>query len=82
MDTIYFVDFATHNYETDGWNFKQTKKFASLSEAKKEFHTILSTYIEYGKLDHVVAIIWDCYGNVVEREYWHKDITPEPNVEE
>ena len=77
MNTEYFVDFATHNGKSDSWNFKQTKKFEDLSAAKKEFHSILSTYIQYGDLDHVVAIIWDMYGNKVDSEFWQKEVEPE-----
>lgn len=73
-ETKYFVDFATHNAKSGGWNYKQTKMFTDLSSAKKEFHNVLSTYIQYGDLDHVVAIIWDMYGNKVDSEFWQKPV--------
>lgn len=72
METMYIVDWTSHNAKTGSWNFKQAKQFSDLDAAKKEFHNILATYIEYGDLDHVCAIIWDCYGNKVMSEYWHK----------
>ena len=79
METFYIVDFATHNSETDAYNFKQAKKFTDLASAKKEFHGILNTYIQYGKLDYVCVIIWDCYGNKIMSEYWQ---APEEEPEE
>lgn len=82
METMYYVDFTTHNGKTSGWNYKQTKQFASLDAAKKEFHNILSTYIEYGDLDLVTAVLWDSYGNMRMTEFWQKEQpAPEPNEE-
>lgn len=82
MNTIYLVEICQHNAETGFWNYKQTKVFENLEDAKKEFHSILGTFICYGNLDHVAAIIWDCYGNKITSEYWHKaEPAPEPEPE-
>lgn len=80
MGTKYIVDWTSHNGKTDAWNYKQAKQFDDLNTAKKEFHNILSTYIQYGDLDHVCAIIWDSYGNKIVSEYWSKP-APEPEPE-
>lgn len=77
MDTMYYVDFTTHNAKTSAWNYKQTKQFADLSAAKKEYHAALSTYILYGDLDFVCVVLWDMYGNMVDSEYWQKPSEPE-----
>ena len=76
MKTMYFVEICQHNGKTDAWNYKQTKAFDDISEARKEFHNQLSTYINYGDLDHVGVILWDSYTNVLAREYWQKEQVP------
>ena len=81
METKYFVDFCTHNGETDGWNFKQTEKFDDLDSAKKAYHGKLNTYIQYGKLDFVMVILYDSYGNKKMSEYWDIRVAPEPEPE-
>ena len=68
----FFVEFNTHNAKTDAWNFKQTKKFTDYDSAKKEFFTALSTYIQYGDLDHVSVVLFDSFGNMLNHEYWDK----------
>ena len=78
-ETMYYVDFTTHNAESGAWNFKQTKQYADLSTARKEYHNALSTYIEYGKLDFVCVVLWDMYGNMIDSEYWQK--AEEPSAE-
>lgn len=78
METKYFVDWCSHNKESDAWNYKQTKMFDSIDTAKKEFHNILATYIEYGKLDFVTAVLYDCYGRMVMSECWDVRVAPEP----
>ena len=82
METMYYVDFTTHNGKSGGWNFKQTKQFSDLSTARKEFHNVLSTYIQYGDLDFVCAVLWDMYGNMKDSEYWQKPVEPEPEPNE
>lgn len=78
-DRKFFVEFNTHNGDTDAWNYKQTKIFDDEDAARKEFHNIMATYIEYGKLDHVGAIMFDSFENVIDKEYWEKP--EEPNEE-
>ena len=77
----FFVEFNTHNGKTDAWNFKQTKKFDTYDTARKEFHNILSTYIEYGDLDHVGVILFDSFANTMDHEYWDKPEEPGPEPE-
>lgn len=79
METKYFVDWCSHNGETAAWNFKQTKMFDDISSAKKEFHNVLATYIEYGKLDFVTAVLYDSYGRMIMSECWDVRVAPEPN---
>lgn len=81
MANKYFVELNTHNAKTDAWNYKQTKAFDDLDAAKKEFHNIFSTYINYGDLDHVGAIIWDAFARVLMTDYWHKPQAPEETEE-
>ena len=71
------VETCTHNAKTGGYNYKQTKIFNNYDEADKEFCNIFATYINYGDLDKVSAIIWDEDGNTLEHKSWHKT-EPEP----
>ena len=76
----YFVEFNTHNEMSDAWNYKQTKMFDDFDAARKEFHNIMATYIEYGNLDHVSTVLFDSFGNMLDHEYWDKpQPEPEPN---
>jgi len=68
----YFVERLLHNGEKDAWDYKATKKFDDIDSAKKEFHNVLSTYINYGTLDFVSVILVDKYMNVIDKEYWEK----------
>lgn len=79
-DRRFFVEFNTHNAKTGGWNYKQTKIFDSESTARKEFYNVMSTYIEYGDVDHVGAIMFDSFCNVLDHDYWDKP-EPEPSEE-
>ena len=79
MERQFFVEFNTHNKKTDAWNYKQTKKFEDYDSAKKEYHNLLSTYIQYGDLDHVCVILFDSFGNMLNHEYWD---APVENSEE
>lgn len=81
VERKFFVEFNTHNSETDAWNFKQTKKFDDYDTARKEFYNIMSTYIQYGKLDHVCAVLFDSFGNMLDASYWDAPVEPEPNEE-
>ena len=74
----YFVEVCQHNAKSDAWNYKQTKAFDDLDSAKKEFHNVFATYINYGDLDHVGAILWDAYARVIMADYWQK---PAPEEE-
>ena len=76
----FFVEYNTHNSETDAWNYKQTKMFGNYDTARKEFYNILATYIEYNKLDHVGVILFDSFANPLLNEYWDAP-EPEPNTE-
>jgi hypothetical protein len=78
MEIKYFVDWVSHNSDTQGWNFKQTKMFDDLSAAKKEFHNVLGTYIAYGKLDLLTAVLYDSYGRMIMSECWDVRVAPEP----
>lgn len=80
METKYIVDWTSHNGDTGAWNFKQAKQFDNLSDAKKEYHNTLGTYIGYGKLDYVCVVLWDNYGNMIMSEYW--DVRPQPTPPE
>lgn len=84
METKYFVDFQTHNAQTGGWNYKQTKIFTDKDAAIKEYHNILATYIEYGDLDFAHAIAYDQYGNILPgcNAYWQLTPAPEPDETE
>lgn len=78
----YFVEYNTHNAETNQWNYKQTKMFEDYDSARKEYYGVLNTYIQYGKLDHVGAILFDSNGNKKDNSYWDKPApAPEPNAE-
>ena len=66
----FFVEFNTHNKDKDTWNYKQTKMFDDYDSAKKEYHSQLSTYIQYGTLDHVSVVLFDSFGNMLNTEYW------------
>lgn len=78
----YFVEFNTHNEESDAWNYKQTKMFNDYDSAFKEFCNILATYINYGKLDHVGVVLFDSFGNVKDHRYWDKSVEPVESIEE
>ena len=82
METMYFVDWVSHNSDSKSWNYKQTKMFADLSAAKKEFHNVLGTYIAYGKLDFLTAVLYDSYGRMIMSECWDIRVAPEPPVPE
>ena len=75
----FFVDFNTHNGDSDSWNFKQTKRFEDYDSARKEYYSALSQYIQYGKLDHVGVVLYDSFGNMLDNAYWDKP--EEPNEE-
>lgn len=77
METKYFVDFCTHNGDTGAWNFKQTEKYDDLASALKAYHGKLNTYIQYGKLDFVMVILYDSFGNKHMSEYWDVRVAPE-----
>ena len=81
METKYYVDWTSHNSETKAWNFKQTKMFDNLSDAKKEFFAVLGQYIEYGKLDFFTAVLYDSYGRMIDSECWDIRVAPEPTPE-
>lgn len=76
MKEKYFVEFITHNAEKDAWNYKQTKMFATYDEARKEFHNILSTYINYGSLDKVTVYLFDS-SKAIKSETWEKPVEVE-----
>lgn len=78
METKYFVDWLSHNGEAEAWNFKQTKMFNNITDAKKEFHNVLGTYIGYGKLDFFTAVLYDSYGRMIMSECWDNRPAPEP----
>ena len=78
MEIMYFVDWCSHNSKTNSWNYKQTKIFSDISAVKKEFHNILATYIEYGDLDFVTAVLYDSYGRMIMSECWDIRVAPEP----
>jgi len=82
VERKFFVEFNTHNGKTDAWNYKQTKMFADLDTARKEFYTDLSTYIQYGDLDHVSVVLFDSFGNQLLHEYWDAPEEPEPEPNE
>ena len=71
-DRKFFVEFNTHNAKTGGWNYKQTKIYDSEDSARKDFHNVMATYIQYGDLDHVGAIMFDSNSNVLDKEFWDK----------
>ena len=81
VERKFFVEFNTHNAKTDAWNYKQTKAFADYDTARKEFYNVLATYIQYGDLDHVSAILFDSYGNMLDHSYWEAP-APESTPEE
>lgn len=68
----YFVNRILHNEETDGFDYQRPASFDNLDSAKKEFHNVLSTYINYGKLNKVSAILFDDYNNIYMKEVWEK----------
>ena len=78
----FFVEFNTHNEESDAWNYKQTKMFVDYDSARKEFYNVLATYIQYGKLDHVCAVLFDSYGNMLDHSYWDAPVEPTPEQNE
>lgn len=69
----YFVEFVPHNADKDAWNYKQTKIFATLDKARKEYHNILSTYINYGALDLVTVYLMDSH-KAIKSETWEKPV--------
>lgn len=81
METKYFVDWLSHNSDTDAWNFKQAKMFNNLTDAKKEFFAVLGQYIAYGKLDLFTAVLYDNYGRMIDSECWDIRVAPEPDAE-
>lgn len=66
----FFVEWISHNAQTDAWNFKQTKSFDTIDEAKKEFHTKLGEMIGYGNLDLFTIILFNAHGGVECKECW------------
>lgn len=77
MEIRYFVDYKLHNSENGGWAYKTTKNTTDLSEAKKDYHTQLSTYINSTAFDFVQVTLSDMYGNSILREYWQKPVVNE-----
>lgn len=59
----YYVERRLHNEETGATDYAKPKQFGTLSEAQKEGASILSTYINYGKLDRVSVLIYDDMNN-------------------
>lgn len=78
---LYMVETCTHNYETGAYNYKLTKTYTKYDDADKEFCNIFATYINYGKLDKVSAIIWDEDGNTLQKKTWKKSDDPETTTE-
>lgn len=77
----YYVERRLHNAETDGYDYQRPTKFDTLDEAQKEAAKIMSTYINYGKLDRVSVLIYDDMNNVFPiPTVWEKPIEPEPIV--
>lgn len=76
METRYFVDYKLHNAKNDGWAYKTTKNTTNLSEAKKDYHGQLNTYIGLNDFDFVQVSLTDMYGNIILREYWQKPVEP------
>lgn len=68
----FFVEWNSHNSETGSWNYKQTTKFDDYDTAFKEFCNVLATYINYGNLDHVAAILFDSFGNTIDHRSWDR----------
>lgn len=52
------------------------------AQRPKDYHGKLNTYIQYGKLDYVMVILYDSYGNRIMSEYWQKPVEPEPEKTE
>ena len=56
--------------------------FATYDEAFKEYSNVFATYINYGKLDHVGAILFDSFSNPLDHRAWDlPEPEPEPNEE-
>lgn len=82
METRYFVDYKLHNSKNDSWAYKTTKNTIDLSEAKKDYHYQLSTYIDNVDFDHVSVVLSDMFGNVIMSECWQKPVEPTNTTDE
>ena len=75
---MYYVERRLHNGETQATDYAKPVAKATLSEAKKEFHNVLATYIGYGKLDKVSVLLYDDDNNIYASEVWNSPVeTPE-----
>lgn len=67
-----------HNGEKDTESVL-TKTFSDLTDAKKELHGNMNTYIRYGQLDYVTCVVLNANGGTEISDHWEEPyVAPEP----
>lgn len=73
----YFVERRLYNGESGGIDYAKPQKFDNLDEALKAYHNVLSTYINYGQLVKVSAMLYNDDNGIIEQFVWNKQEAPE-----
>jgi hypothetical protein len=76
--TVYFVNWYLHNKENDGWAYKVDRKYDTIDQAKKAYHTQLSNYIDSAVYDQVAVTFSNPNGASEMVESW--SAPEEPNA--
>lgn len=75
-ERLYYVERRLTNGLTGATDYAKPKQFVNLDAAKKEFHNVLSTYIEYGDLIKVAVQLYDDNNSLIMSDVWNKEIVP------
>lgn len=81
----FYVTSVEFNKQAQAENRTVPFSFSNIDDAKKKFYTILGSDIGNPTLSWCNVILWDNYGNLILREYWHEQeavVTPEEQTAE
>lgn len=81
----FYVTSVEYNKQAQAENRTVPFAFNTIDEAKKKFYTVLGQNIGNASLSWCNVILWDNYGNLILREYWHEQeavVTPEEQTAE
>lgn len=68
----FYVTSIEYNKQAKAENRSQPFSFGNIDEAKKKFYQTLANDINNATLSWCNVILWDNYGNLILREYWHE----------